>query len=787
MTAITGFLIGQRHALLLLSALATLVFAIGIPRSGFDTSLGVLLTQSDPYLQERDRMVAEFPGQQEISFALLPRSGNVFERETLLALADLQREFRNIPLAISMNSILAWQSPLGDDRLFDRTVTAQTDFSAQELADAKARVLANPFLAGTYLSPQADLALTTVRLRVAALTPEQSRATSEASIALRERLQAQHPDVEIFVSSEALYEQSNRDAMISDLTLLLPLILLLCSAIISYAFRSLLLGLEILIVALVTVIMTVGSLGWALQTFNTISVMAPLVVVTVAVADSVHIISLFRQSLQAGASPVAAMQQSLQFNLRPITLATITTVIGFASLNLASSPAISSFGTVVAIGVGFAYTLTLIMLPGMVLLLPSSRLRAQASSPPVPIISVITGFFQRLINRQGQRLIVGCSLLGGIALGLSFLNTTDFDRGAFISDDSPLHDYYDAVSQHMERGPQLGFGVDTGRVDGVMEPAFLRQLDEFSDWLRQQEEVVGVASLVEVVKTVNQVVNENRAEAYLIPDSAAEVEEALFNYQVAQADDFALDTLVNEDFSLLRLFIATNTQNNHDIIALSDRIDAQFRQQFASASLLHGSNTLLFARMDNTVTIELLQGYGFSLLLITLTLIIGMRSIYYGLLSMLPNLLPALLVFGAWGLLVGTIDPFVMMLFSISIGLVVDDTVHVLSIFQRGRRDGLSPVQAVEQALHKAGPALIITTAVMALGTCVLIAASTLYFQQAATLLVPIVVVALVLDLSFFPALLLRLEHSSLPLQGYRHEQGRIEQARKEQGRKEQA
>ena len=160
--------------------------------------------------------------------------------------------------------------------------------------------------------------------------------------------------------------------------------------------------------------------------------------------------------------------------------------------------------------------------------------------------------------------------------------------------------------------------------------------------------------------------------------------------------------------------------------------------------------------MDEAVTIELLQGYGFSLLFITLTLIVGMRSVYYGLLSMLPNLLPAVFVFGVWGLFVGQIDPFVMMLFSISIGLVVDDTVHVLSCYQTSRAAGSTPREAVDLALEMAGPALIITTVVMALGTCVLIGASTLFFQQAATLLVPIVLIALLLDLTFFPALLLR-------------------------------
>jgi uncharacterized protein len=353
-----------------------------------------------------------------------------------------------------------------------------------------------------------------------------------------------------------------------------------------------------------------------------------------------------------------------------------------------------------------------------------------------------------------------------LALGLSLLNDTDFDRMAFISEDSELHDYYAAVSQRMERGPTLIYGLDSQQEYGVIEPQFLQRVDSISEWLRAQDEVIAVASLVDVIKTINQVFSDNDPDAFLIPDDAELIEQHLGNYLQVQARDFSLDNFTSEDFSTLRWFITTRPMTNQQIIDLNARLGTEFARQVPGATLLHGSSNLLFARMDKAVTIELLQGFGFSLLLITFTLIIGMRSIYYGLLSVLPNLLPAVFVFGIWGIFVGELNPFVMMLFSISIGLVVDDTVHVLSTYQTSRVSGYSPEAAVNRALDRAGPALIITTTVMALGTCVLIAASTLYFQQAATLLVPIVVLALLLDLTFFPALLLRCDKALLRASG---------------------
>ena len=117
------------------------------------------------------------------------------------------------------------------------------------------------------------------------------------------------------------------------------------------------------------------------------------------------------------------------------------------------------------------------------------------------------------------------------------------------------------------------------------------------------------------------------------------------------------------------------------------------------------------------------------------------------------------MVFGFWAILVGQLDPFVMMLFSISIGLVVDDTVHILSHYLESRRAGVSQSDAVAHSIQIAGPALTVTTLVLALGTTILIFANTIYFQQSAKLLVPIVILALVLDLIYLPTILKRFDN----------------------------
>ncbi len=758
---VSHWLLRHRHWLSLLTLVLTVIAAAGIPRTGFDSSLTVLLGQSDPYLAERDALQAVFPPPREVSFVLAPDNRDAFSPVSLYALAELQRRFRDIPDARRINSILNFHAPTGEVSLIPSPWVNFERFSTEQLDAARQRALDNPLVNGILVSPDTSLALVSVTLDSQGRPPADNRTLDSAITALRDSLRAAHPEVQIHASAEALFEQSTRQAMINDLSRLLPLVMLLCVLFICIAFRAWVLGAAVLGVALVTVLLTIGTLGWLAHPFNTISIMAPLVVVIIAVADAVHIISVFRQQRVAGKAVEAALQQSLALNLRPVTLATVTTAIGFASLNMVSAPALSDFGSIVALGVLYAWLVTLGLLPAAILWITAHN-RAAASRDSTrftqtPLRGALTLHQRhpRWVFRSG----VGLGLLGLILLPL---NETDFERLDFISKDSPLHDYYAVLLERMDRGPLLTYGINSGTDGGAVEPGFLQALDDFAGTLRAQEEIINTASLVEVISMIHQTLHaddyDDPAQAYRIPDDADTIASHLSDYSLVQNERYALGNFVSGNYQTVQLFINTRHLSNRQIIELDRRISSAFYNYLPGATLLHGSGTLLFARMDQRVTIELMQGYALSLLMITLTLVVGLRSLRYGLLSIIPNAMPAVVVFGFWGLFVGQLDPFVMMLFSVSIGLVVDDTVHVLSTYQRSLASGENTGAAISQSLLRAGPALIITTAVLALGTTVLIGASTLYFQQAARLLVPIVVLALILDLVWLPTLLQKLD-----------------------------
>ena len=751
---VATFTVERRRLLLILSVIASTILAAGIFRSSFDTSFSALLTQSDPYVDELERMEEQFPSPIQVAFAFIPQnSESVFSSNVLAAIDDLNQIYTDIPLADRISSLVDYYSPEAQQRLFTKALNLYTE---DELKSLEQTAISDRMLTANLLSQNAMITFALITLDSDATTASQRMAVADAALTAQTSLRERHPEVGVYVNSEVLMERSSQQAMLSDLTSLLPFVILACVLVICFCFRSIKLGACILSHTACTLVATIGLLGYLGVAFNNISIIAPLVVVIISVANSVHIISIYKQKLFAGYDSFAAMKQSITYNFQPISLAALTTAIGFSSLNMSSSPAIQDFGRIVATGIVFAYVLTLTLLPAVLV-----RFSGNSSGDPkeeFPALHRLLKWVNVTTATKDRPLFWSFTAFALITFMLLPLNETDFNRLDFIASDSDIIQYYDAVSARMNRGPALRYGIDSGTIDGAIEPEFLIRMDEFSSWLEQQSDVESIGSVIDIVKTVNRIQNSDNQSFYIIPDNIDVIATHLNNYEVVQSEDFPLLGFINDDFSTLSLFINATPMSNQELIDLDERITARFNQQFPEATLIHGSSLLLFSRMDELVTIELLQGYSISLLLITLTLIIGLKSIHYGILSVLPNLLPATMVFGIWALLVGQLDPFVMMLFSISIGLVVDDTVHILSHYLDSRQTGMNAQESINFAINTAGPALTITTLVLALGTTILIGASTLYFQQAAKLLVPIVVLALVLDLLYLPTILKRFD-----------------------------
>ena len=746
-------LLARRIPLTLLTLLLGGIVATGIADVTTDHSERALLSEDDPARAEVDQVRKDFPPSTSVLFAFLPKSGNVFDLDALNAMQDLTDRYSEVNSAVSVGSLLNQRLDAVDADIHDRDyLVPELSTVTQADADAIREIaLADDVLTKTMLSPQGDMALAVIKYRVSEEGKEARLDVGRSVFALRDSLREQYPGVSIYVIGHVLFELEGYNAQIKDQSFLFPLVIVASIVLLWFCLKSLFLSLCLFSLAGVTIALTLGTVGLAGMELNQISSMGPLVVFMIAMADGIHIVSIYLQGRHAKLSKLDAMRHSLNVNVQPVSLATVTTAMGFLSLNYCSSPAIYGFGNVVAIGVGWAFLVTLALLPTLVLLAPGA-----AIPKPLGIRGPIA-FVGRLVADRGAALFWFNGAVIVATLALLPLNKLDFNQFNFVDEDSDFHFVMDALAEKIGNDESLVYKIDSGEYYGITQPAFLNEVDGFSEWLEDQPQTSFVTSYTDLLKTLNQNEHDNDEAWYKLPDDNLQIIDHLVSYQLIQEIEPQLEPIFNPDYSAIRLVVGTSNLSNGQFLAFNENIE-----EWAEANLnpgyelTHGDNSILFARMNRSISVELMQGFTLSFILITLTLLVGLKSVRYGLLSIMPNIFPATIVFGFWGLFVGELSPYVLMLFSISIGLVVDDSVHILSKYIVARREGEEPEIAAQYSLDKAGSAITITTLSLALGTIILIFSSTFYFQNVAKLLTPIIVVALLLDLLFLPPLLIR-------------------------------
>ncbi len=754
MKFIIDLLLEKRNVLALVTLAFSLFVAVGIGDTRMEATSKSLLSDSDPFKLEVEMAQEDFPPTTGVLFAF--EADDIFALESLQAMEALTQRYSEVKSAIAVNSLLNQRFNDSDQKIYGRDylIPELDGLTASDTAKVREIALNDEDIVKNSLSKTGDMALAQIRYKNA----EDDQATrleiARSVIALRDSLRSEFPSVDIYVLGGLMFELDGINARTKDNQVLLPLVLTIGILLLWFCLRSLPFSISLMAMAALSFTATMGTYGWLNIAFNQISTLGPLVVIVIAIADGIHVLSIYAQGLHKDMNKIDAMRESLRVNIQPITLATVTTAMGFLSLNYSSSPGIYGFGNIIAIGVVWAYIVTLAILPALVLLLPTNKV-------PKPL--GIAGFIRaviKLVTTRGNVLFWASAAIIVVTLGLLPLNKLDFDRFTFVDEDSDAHHVLTALSEKIGNDQALAYSIDSGEYYGITQPEFLQQVETLSIWLEAQPESSFVTSYTDYLRSRNKSDNDDDEAYDILPEDQLQIIDYLVGYQLVQEIEPSLQPIFNADYSAVRLVIATSNLSNKELLDFNDRIDDWIAENVQKKyKVLHGDNSILYVRLDRLITMELMYGFMLSFFFITITMIIGLQSWRYGLLSIMPNLFPATIVFGVWAVFVGELSPYILMLFSISIGLVVDDSVHILSKYISGKKDGMSPESASVYSLDRAGSAITITTLSLALGTFILVFSSTPYFQSVASLLTPIIIVAWALDLFFLPPLLIKFDN----------------------------
>jgi predicted RND superfamily exporter protein len=538
----------------------------------------------------------------------------------------------------------------------------------------------------------------------------------EAAQAMLADFQALYPEYQMVMTGVIMFGYAETASSIADMRILSPLMALVMFVLMIVLLRSVYGALMTFAISILACIAAVGVAAWFGIEINGATAIAPIIIMTLAMADGVHIFNTFQQEFHVK-SRIEALSESLRVNIEPVSLTSLTTIVGFLSLNFSETPPFRELGNVTAIGVLAAWFLSLTLFPALMLTLP---LRVQTRR--LRRIDLINRFGDAVVLHR-RRLAIS---MGGIALVLmTFIPMIEIDNSflKFFSERNSFRQDTEFAAKHLIGPYPVDYSIPASEPGGISDPEYLAHLERFVKWLATQPEVVHVNSYIDTVKRINRSMNGDDPDYYRLPDSRELAAQYLLLYELSLPYGLDLTNMINFDKSASRVTASLRELSSKHLREFSHRVE-----QWLSDNLpahMQASSTgpvMMFVGVVERNVRGMLIGTTIAFLLIALILMFALRSFRLGLVSLLPNFLPVLMTFGLWGLLYGQIGLIASFITATSLGLIVDDTVHILSKYARARREHcLNAHDGVRFSFSHVGSPLLITSGVLIIGFLVLV------------------------------------------------------------------
>ncbi|UCD68944.1 MAG: MMPL family transporter, partial [Betaproteobacteria bacterium] len=575
-------------------------------------------------------------------------------------------------------------------------------------------------------------------------------------------LEAQHPGLKTYLSGLVMLSGAFGESAAQDGQTLVPLMFLIVIATIWLTTRSLSGMVATLVVLIFSILTALGIAGWLGIQLDVLSASAPTMILTLAVADSIHVLVTMLHAMRNGASKHAAIVESLQINMLPVFLTSLTTVIGFLTLNFNDSPPFHSLGNITAIGIAVAFLFAVCTLPAIMAVLPVKTKVAQAERSN----DLWMGYFVECVIRNQRRLLRAAALAVIFVVPLSFMNELNDQWVEYFDHSISFRADTDFMTDNLTGIYNIEYSLSSGEPYGISNPVYLKTLEAFELWFKSQPHVIHVSSFAEVMRRVNKPMHGDDPAYYRIPGTREEAAQYMLLYEMSLPYGLDLNNQINVDKSATRITVIVENLSSKELIALTERGERWLQENAPESMFAHGvSRPLMFAHLGKRQIDGMLKGGVFAIMLITGVLIFALRSLKYGLLSLLPNVTPIALAFGFWGVISGQINSAVAVVIGMTLGIIVDDTVHILTTYLRARREqNKSPDDAVRYAFATVGRAVIVTTIVLAAGFLVLSLSAFEMNAGMAKITALTICLALVTDLLMLPALLIAVDRKKVAI-----------------------
>lgn len=795
--ATTTIIIRFRYPVILVVLALSVALASQIRYLTIDTSNEGLLHPDDGILITYNEFRDQFGRDDLLVFAI--QSENVFSSSFLKKLQKFHDVLEEkVPHVTEINSLINARNTIGvGDTLLVDDLLAKFPESDEEFESLRKQVLSNSTYTNMLIS--ADGTFTTVLLQsdtyssvglntgesatiddaLAGFGDELDGFETEASaekpefltdkenaemvrIATKIAKEFNSPDFQISMAGSPVVTHTVKQMMMADMKKFLRLAVLSIGISLFFMFRRVSgVFLPLLIVTL-TLATTLGLMAKMGIFFKTPTIILPSFLLAVGVGASIHVLSLVYEYLRRDPSKNDAIVHAYSHSGFAIVMTSLTTAAGLASFASAEVAPIADLGLFSAIGVMLSLFFTLVLLPALLAVIP-------LKSKVVNEKNEVT-LFDRLIDwvadftTSRPKLVVGLAAFG-IAVALFGLPRLQFSHNllSWLPEDLAVRTATETIDKNLRGSVALEVVLDTGRENGLYDKELLQAIDTLAEDLehfKQGDLFVGkVISITTILKEIHQALNGNNHEMSAIPDNGALIPQEFLLFENSGSDD--LEDVVDSRFQMARITIKVPWRDSLAYVPFMQEIEKRFAAAFADLDAagkpVDVSTTgimSLFARILNATMHSAAQSYVIALGVISLMMILLIGNIRLGVIAMIPNLGPILIVMGIMGSFSIPLDMFTMMVASIAIGLAVDDTVHFIYNFKRYYTESGDVRDAVGRTLHTAGRAMLTTSIVLSIGFFLFMFATMNNVFNFGLLIGMAIVFALIGDFFLAPALM---------------------------------
>jgi hypothetical protein len=547
----------------------------------------------------------------------------------------------------------------------------------------------------------------------------------------------------------------------------------------------------------------VGTLGWLGLESSTLISLTVMLIVAVGVADCVHVMSSYVYFRERGHEHEPALSKAYGKTGLPILLTTITTMVGMGALTITGMPQFVMFGATSAAGVLLAFLYTLFLLPVLMdlwhpMAKPISTLAARgwrlwlaylawpivmlckliwlllwplrilayhsglqwlASGIWLPhVLAKIPAFvdqYKGLINFMFVSLFALC-LYGATQVKVDS-NIAELSR-----EGSPLRTAYTIVDEHMMGTGSLEILVNMQQSDALMQADILQTMDQLQRLIENKyaQHIIRTYSLANLVKDTHAIMQDGSDAYKTIPDDNIAVAQLLYLFNSSNPEERR--ALVNDDYSQSHISVQLRNAGSSEYAEFFEQVQIDIEQAFASHKAqypnmdVHVTGTLaMMMRLMDDMSNNQFKSLALAMVFISGLLVLTLGSVQAGLMSIIPNMIPATLAFGLMGLMGIPLDTDTLMIAPLIIGIAVDDTIHFITHYRMALAKHSDMRLALVDTIKQVGQAVTYTSLVLGCGFFMLSFSNYLGLAKVGAFGSLAIFVALLCDLLFFPALIM--------------------------------